>query len=334
MKKFTLLLIGFFVFFNGNAQNIFVSDVLGEPYESTTIEQPNDYEGKVNCTLVHLKEQTRNYAAVLYIHGFNDYFFQKEMAERFHQHGITFYALDLRKYGRSLLPNQKMNNVRSLDEYDADIDTALKIIKSLGHTRILLAGHSTGGLVVSLYAAKNKGKENFDAVFCNSPFYDYNVPFLLRKIGVPLFSAIGKKHPNKLAPDGIPGQYGMSLHKQFYGEWEYNLTWKPNSPPAVNFGWLRAIHQGHLKAKAGLEIGKPFLMMRSDKSIYEKKWNDNYFTGDAVLNVKDMQKVFAKIIAVKIELVVPNAMHDIILSKKAVREKAYEELFIWTEKYF
>ncbi len=36
--------------------------------------------------------------AVLYIHGFIDYFFQTEMAEQFNQHGYDFYALDLRKY--------------------------------------------------------------------------------------------------------------------------------------------------------------------------------------------------------------------------------------------
>ncbi|OYU94484.1 MAG: alpha/beta hydrolase [Bacteroidetes bacterium B1(2017)] len=334
MKTRILFLVAFLATNFAWAQVEFGPDVLGYSFESSTIVQANDYEGKVTCTLVHYKEQTRNYAAVLYIHGFNDYFFQQEMADQYHVHGISFFALDLRKYGRSWLPNQKLNNVRDLAEYDADIDTALKIMKQLGHTRILLAGHSTGGLIVSLYAAKNKGKENFDAVFCNSPFYDFNVPFLLKKIGVPFISGLGKNHPNKLNPNTINSLYDQSLLKSHYGEWEYDTTWKPIPAAPVNYGWIRAIHKGHKQVKKGLDIGKPILIMRSDKSIYEKKWSDKLFTGDAVLGVKDIQKGYEKMKAVKIELVEPNGIHDLILSKPEVRKKVYEDLFIWTEKYF
>jgi alpha-beta hydrolase superfamily lysophospholipase len=316
------------------AQPRFGTDVLGEPFEYATIHQPNDYEGKVNCTLIHRKEETKNYAAVLYVHGFNDYFFQKELADQFHLHGITFYAIDLRKYGRSWLPNQKMNNVRDLAEYDSDLDTALNLIKSFGHERILLMGHSTGGLIVSLYAAKNKGKEKFDAVVCNSPFYDFNAPYLIKKLGVPHYAKKGLKNPDELVKGNISPLYGESLHKGYRGEWNYILSWKPNIPYDVNCSWIRAIHLGHQKVKEGLVIGKPILVMRADLSIYEKHWSDKLFTGDAVLSVSDIHKGYEKIQAVKYELVFHNGIHDLILSKPEVRKKVYEELFIWTEKYF
>ncbi|MEG8036484.1 hypothetical protein QP157_14580 [Sphingomonas sp. LR61] len=45
-------------------------------------------------------------ADVLYVHGWSDYFFQREMAEHLEALGARFFALDLRKYGRSLLPHQ------------------------------------------------------------------------------------------------------------------------------------------------------------------------------------------------------------------------------------
>ena len=44
--------------------------------------------------------------AMLYVHGHNDYFFQRHVADFYAGLGIGFYALDLRKCGRSLLPHQ------------------------------------------------------------------------------------------------------------------------------------------------------------------------------------------------------------------------------------
>ena len=74
-------------------------DVLGAGYECADLEFQADYEGKVIATLIRKKAQKSTHKAVLYIHGFIDYFFQTEMAEKFNEQGFDFYALDLRKYG-------------------------------------------------------------------------------------------------------------------------------------------------------------------------------------------------------------------------------------------
>ena len=55
------------------------------------------------ATLVRLRAAAPTRRAVLYLHGFVDYFFQTHLAEFFTERGYDFYALDLRKYGRSLL---------------------------------------------------------------------------------------------------------------------------------------------------------------------------------------------------------------------------------------
>ncbi|MBP7974971.1 MAG: alpha/beta hydrolase, partial [Acinetobacter sp.] len=81
-------------------------DILGNGYQQLTLNFADDYDGKVVATLVRKKAAQATKKAVLYVHGFADYFFQKEMAEQFNQHGYDFYALDLRKYGRSKLPHQ------------------------------------------------------------------------------------------------------------------------------------------------------------------------------------------------------------------------------------
>ena len=51
-------------------------DVLGTGYECADLEFPADYEGQVIATLVRKKSKQPTSKAVLYIHGFIDYFFQ------------------------------------------------------------------------------------------------------------------------------------------------------------------------------------------------------------------------------------------------------------------
>lgn len=104
------------------------------------------------------------------------------MAEQFNAHGYDFYALDLRKYGRSKLPHQIFYNVLDLNEYDAEITQALEIIGKEQHTQVLLAGHSTGGLTATLYAAHNPNHPLIKALWANSPFYDFNLSLVEKNL--------------------------------------------------------------------------------------------------------------------------------------------------------
>ncbi len=126
-------------------------DRLGDGYEMRYVEQPDDYSGKVRSTIVRKRSACGGHRGVLYVHGFNDYFFQKEMGDRFVDSCYNFYAVDLRKYGRSLMEGQKAFQVRDMHEYFADIDSAVMCMKRDGIDEIVLIGHSTGGLTTSLY---------------------------------------------------------------------------------------------------------------------------------------------------------------------------------------
>ena len=92
-------------------------DILGEGFQRTTLSLRDDYEGSAVATLVRRLSDTGNGRSVLYIHGFNDYFFQREMACRLNERSFHFYALDLRKYGRSWLSHQKFNDIRDIRVY-------------------------------------------------------------------------------------------------------------------------------------------------------------------------------------------------------------------------
>ena len=69
----------------------YIPDVLGDGYLRRTFQMPDDYEGKVVCTLVKKPQLPDVKQAVLYIHGYNDYFFQKQLGDSVNAHGYNFY---------------------------------------------------------------------------------------------------------------------------------------------------------------------------------------------------------------------------------------------------
>ncbi|CAM1365062.1 Alpha/beta hydrolase [Tenacibaculum sediminilitoris] len=318
----------------GKSNNNYLPDVLGDGFTKLTLSFDDDYEGEVVATLIRRKSLTKTSKAILYIHGFNDYFFQEEMSKEFNNQGYSFYALDLRKYGRSHLNHQKLNNVRSLIEYDEEIDLALQIIKSERNKQVILMGHSTGGLIVTNYAGNHLNSDLFHGIICNSPFYEFNLNVLERKIGVPVLSYLSKYFPNKLISSGFSKLYGYSLHNDKYGEWNYSLYWKPHDIPNVNLSFISAIYKAQKNIQNNLVIDVPTLVLYSSQSIYEKKWSDKFNEGDAVLNVNHIKYYANKIRGNVTSCEIENGMHDLILSKKLVRENVYKKMFEWTNVHF
>ena len=65
---------------------------------------------------------------MLYVHGFSDYFFQTDLADFFAARGLAFYALDLRKSGRSRRPGHTAHYASDLASYDAELDASLDVV--------------------------------------------------------------------------------------------------------------------------------------------------------------------------------------------------------------
>ena len=126
---------------------------LGSGFGHKILSFEDDYDGPVTATLVRNEPRLNtNKPAILYLHGFIDYFFQKHVAWRFNAAGHNFYGLDLRKYGRSLNGAKHPNICLAFEEYFPDITKALEIIADEGHTSVVLMAHSTGALPGALYA--------------------------------------------------------------------------------------------------------------------------------------------------------------------------------------
>ena len=307
------------------------ADILGGGYEQATLNFPDDYEGKVTATLIRKKASQNTNKAVLYIHGFIDYFFQTEMAEQFNQHGFDFYALDLRKYGRSILPHQKYYNIREIAEYDAEITQALEIIGAEHHENVLLCGHSTGGLTTTLYVAHHPNHPLIKALWVNSPFYDFNMNPIKRAVGVPSLSRLAQKFPNLQFPSELNKWYAASLHKDLKGEWDFNLDWKKSSYPKVRISFIRAIYEAQKEIHQGVRVDVPVLVMHSHQTKNPRKWGKDAQSSDVILDVKDIQKYAKKIQGDVTIREIPNGVHDLVLSEKTVRDSVYQQLFSWLE---
>jgi alpha-beta hydrolase superfamily lysophospholipase len=310
------------------------TDVLGWPYERHTIELGSDDEGPVVATLVRRRAETPARRAVLYVHGFVDYFFQTHLADFFAERGWDFYALDLRKYGRSLLPHQTPNFARTLTEYFPELDEAVRIIRADdGHDQLLVAGHSTGGLITALWSHSRRDQKLVDGLFLNSPFFEFNLPWLLRRPLMSLALAASGRSPYKKMPVASLGLYGRSLHSDHDGEWSYDLAWKPILGFPVTMGWLNAIRRGQRKLQSGLAIGVPVLVACSTRTFRGRDWHEDVRVTDSVLDVEHIVR-WAPGLGPHVTIAqFDGGMHDLTLSGKEVRVEVFRELGRWVEGF-
>jgi alpha-beta hydrolase superfamily lysophospholipase len=281
-------------------------------FETLELAFPDDYDGRVVATLVRLPVPEAARGAVLYVHGFIDYFFQRHMAERFAAEGYAFYALDLRKHGRSLLAHQHPCFCKDVAEYYADIDAALAEIGG----PVLLAGHSTGGLVCALYRKNGNRKDQITALWLNSPFFDWRAG---REGKLAVASFLGRFFPFLNDPKAVLPAYVRSIHRQWDGEWDFDLALKPLMGFPAYFGWVRAIRAAHAQVHAGLALDCPVLAMHSDEA-------------DIILDWRQVARWSRTLGAQVSVLAFPGALHDLVLSRAQIRDDVFSQLFAWAAR--
>jgi alpha-beta hydrolase superfamily lysophospholipase len=316
------------------------ADVLGEGYQQTTLELGADPDGEGEVAAVAVRRKPRAEepvrGAVLYLHGFSDYFFQTGLADFFATRGFAFYALDLRKSGRARRPGQTPHFVSDLSQYDAELDRTLALIAA-DHSGlpVTVVAHSTGGLIAPLYLDRKRraGRPTPVAgLVLNSPWFDLQGKPLLRGPGTWMLRGLGRVKPFrvfKLAPS----IYGQTLHLSGGGEWDFDLVLKPLEGFPVTAGWLNAVRRGHAQLHRGLDVGVPSLVLRSDKTIFEPGVTTDPDRSDGVLDVHQIAR-WAGCLGNEVSVVpIPDARHDVWLSLPEVRERAYGALDGWLEQH-
>tara|TARA_R110002050_G_scaffold204327_1_gene339685 strand:- start:172808 stop:173737 length:930 start_codon:yes stop_codon:yes gene_type:complete len=303
-------------------------------FEEEILQLKPDSKGANIAVLIKHKASSATKKAVMYIHGYTDYFFQEHLAKWYVENGFAFYALELRKYGRSILPHQRPNHIRKVDDYYEEIGLAIDIIRNRdGHSHLMINGHSTGGLVACMYANFGLKRFQIDALFLNSPFLEFNIPEWQLRL-MPRIAKIGHVFPEWIAPIGGGGIYAQSLHKDHWGRWDFSKKFKPLTGFRMYFGWFRAIHEAQRIIQNQSNIDCPILVFHSDKTSYKKKNDPEIFESDVVLNVKHIKKYASKLGKHVTIIEIPKATHDVFLSKDEVQNVAFSFLGRWLKAIF
>ena len=310
-------------------------DLLGEGYEQYMVELGTDPdgEGEIAAAVIRRKPRAEEVVrgAVLYVHGFSDYFFQTEMADFFAARGFAFYALDLHKCGRARRPGQTAHYASDLRQYDADLDGALALIaEDHPGLPVTFVAHSTGGLIAPLYLNRKRRAGAVlpvAGVVLNSPWFDLQGKPVLRGPGTWLLRGLSKASPFRTfkLPPSI---YGQTLHISGGGEWDFDVVMKPLNGFPVTAGWMNAVRRGHAELHRGLDIGVPSLILRSDKSVFTAADGDPN-RGDGVLDVQHIARWSGCLGGETTVVPIEDARHDIVLSVPEVRAKAYEVIDSW-----
>ena len=298
-----------------------------------------DGEGELFATLVRTTESIPSSSVVLALHGYTDYFFNTELAEHFAARGWRFYGLDSRRCGRSWRAGQTPHFTTDLARYDRELEGALAIIGAENPgARVLMYGHSTGGLVVSLWLDRVRSRGDTAALkiaglVLNSPFLDLNGPAILRtRATSTAIGAASRVRATRVVRGAGSGGYGLTLHRAYHGEFDYNLTWKPIGGFPITVGWIHAIRRGQARLQRGLDVGVPNLVLRSDHSVAETAETQLLQRGDAVLDVAHIARWAGCLGNRTTSVPVVDAKHDVFLSLSEPRAAAYAELDRWLEQ--
>jgi alpha-beta hydrolase superfamily lysophospholipase len=300
-----------------------------------------DGEGELVATLVRRGDGGGASRAVLALHGYTDYFFHAELADHFAARGFAFYAVDLHKCGRSRLPRQTPHFTTNLASYDTELDRALSLIAAdTAGAQVCMYGHSAGGLIVTLWLDRLRSRggiaaRNIGALVLNSPFFDLHGPAVLRTPPTSAaLIALARLRKMHVIRKPTPGGYGTSLHRDYSGEFDYNLDWKPLGGFPVTFGWINAMRRGQTRLHRGLDVGVPNLILRSDHSVPESPDPDAIQRGDAVLDVAQIARWSGCVGNHTTAAPITDAKHDVFLSLPEPRAAAFRELDGWLDRHW
>lgn len=340
--------------------------MLGAGFDRTDIELGSDVEGALVATLVRAEPRRRGLwrrfftvppefenVDVLYVHGWNDYFFQRGMADFFTERGARFFALDLRKYGRSLREGQTPGYIEDLADYDLEIARALELM-GYGHRlvtdnkqaasetstqnrsrltserRLLLYGHSTGGLTLSLWSHRHRGIA--DGLLLNSPWLALQGGNGLRRAMTPVVNLRARFAPHDSAlPHLDLGYYtrAQALVSDPAEQQLINRAWRLDKSPQPRVGWLNAILSGHGQISEGIDVGAPVGVLLSDRSIFSVNWRDEMLGADTVIDVDRVARAALQLgRSVTVERI-GGALHNVLLSAPAPQHEAYRCMERW-----
>lgn len=321
-----------------------VPDILGAGFEACTFPASGPDGVERTATLVRhapgagagTARGTGQGRAVLFLHGWSDYFFNEELAEFWTGQGFRFYALDMHNHGRSLSAGTHGGYVADLDDYDAEITAALGIITALHPESepplsMALMGHSTGGLIAALWASRHSGMVS--QLILDSPWLEMHGSPAVRRAARTMVEPLARFWPEAVIRLPERGFYWRSVSSAAEGEWTLDDNYRPPRAFPVRAGWLSAVLSGQARVARGLQIDVPILVLISGASANGMFWKESMRRTDAVLDVNTIAlRALSLGRTVTLERI-DGALHDVFLSAPRVRADAYARLARWLRAY-
>lgn len=322
-------------------------DILGPGFQALDIPLGPDPEGEgeVQATLVRYlpegldaaDDEWTGRSAVMWVPGMTDYFFHSHVAKDLHEAGTAVYAVDLRKIGRARMEGQRWHFSLDFAHYFPDLTAALDIITET-HPDVTPIAHSTGGLIAPLWAdhlARNDSARHakLKGIVLNSPWLDMQYPRPLVRIGRPIINVAGRLLPNLEVPGGNLGTYGVSLHKDHFGEWDFDTELKPVGGHRKYLGWLREVLRRQKQVQEGeVDVAVPVLTLCSTHSLLGAGYSPASNSADTVLDIEQIKRWAPELGENVTVRPIEGARHDVFLSTPTPLAEALDVTKGWLRK--
>ncbi|WP_255583949.1 alpha/beta hydrolase [Dietzia sp. ANT_WB102] len=315
-------------------------DLLGPSYRRRVLPlgPDPDGEGQIVATLVrHEAAPSEPTAVMLVVHGLSDYFFHTHLAEFLAARGVATYGIDLRKCGRSRRDGVTPHFTTDLEQYDDELDQSLQVIVAEHPGKpVLVAAHSTGGLVVPLWLGRRRDRNELDpvvGVVLNSPWFQLDVPERARPVLDPVIRTLGSVRPFYRLPLPTSDRYVISTHVDHDGEYHFDTALKPPGGVGVRAGWLAAVRRAQKQLQAGINLPLPVLLLRSTASSVGARVRGGEIDVDTdlILDVRSMQRFADRVSHTVTDVPVAGARHDVFLSRADVLAVVFDHLGRWLD---
>lgn len=316
-------------------------DSLGPTWQARTIFLERDDGGAPRnrpdvAVLVHESDAgeliKRSGVAALHLPGFQDTFFHAEQAAAWRRIGVALIGLEFRRCGRALRDPRSRDDIRDLRVREEEIGAAvIHLRENLGASRVVLIGHSMGGLQAALWAGDHPG--TVDAVILNSPWLDHNGPPHEKGPVTAAVDLIGLALP-RLRISTLKPDYARNLHRAFGGDWEFDPRLKPLTHVPVRAGLFRAVRRAHKRVATGkVRVREPLLVAHSRKSgNFRHPTAEQLLSTDCVIDVEDIKRL-APLLNTNVTLLeIPGGRHDLALSERPARDIYTTKSLAWAAK--
>jgi len=248
---------------------------------------------------------------VVWIHGFAEHRLRyNEFAQFLNQNQINFFSFDLRGHGDS---SGKRGLILDFNDYLDDVESAIKEIRKKTD-KIILCGHSMGGLILGRFLETRKVDIQINASIFTCPFMGLGmpVPNWKRKLA----ELLAKPFPGLSLPSGLDAKdlsHDEDVVKAYVND--------PKVFTKATARWfVECLKHQSLVIEEAKQIKVPTQVMQglADKIVDPHRTKEFYYN----LTIQDKKWIEYE-----------GLYHEILNERQPERKRVYEDVLNWIKKH-